>query len=65
MSFTGKEDMVMFGSSYPHWQLNEPAIPSAFSTEQRDKLLWRNAAELYGLQELFANSGSTPAVAAQ
>ncbi|WP_396917569.1 amidohydrolase family protein [Mycolicibacterium sp.] len=59
--FTGKEDMVMFGSSYPHWQLNTPEVPSAFTTEQCDKLLWRNAAELYGL-----HSDVTPStVAAQ
>ena len=25
--FTGKEDMVMFGSSYPHWQHNELTVP--------------------------------------
>jgi predicted TIM-barrel fold metal-dependent hydrolase len=49
-SFTGKEDMVMFGSSYPHWQQAElKAIPSAFTAEQRDKLCWRNAAQLYGI----------------
>ncbi|STZ88056.1 amidohydrolase [Mycolicibacterium fortuitum] len=65
LSFTGKEDMVMFGSSYPHWQLNEPETPSAFSTEQRDKLLWRNAAKLYGLEKEIAGSGSASAVAAQ
>jgi predicted TIM-barrel fold metal-dependent hydrolase len=50
LSFTGKEDMVMFGSSYPHWQLNDlAALPSALSVEQRDKLCWRNAAQLYGI----------------
>jgi predicted TIM-barrel fold metal-dependent hydrolase len=65
LNFTGKEDMVMFGSSYPHWQLNEPEIPSAFSTEQREKLLWRNAAKLYGLEKEFTDSGSASAVAAQ
>jgi predicted TIM-barrel fold metal-dependent hydrolase len=47
--FSGKDDMVMFGSSYPHWQCNELKVPSAFSAEQRDKLCWRNAAELYGI----------------
>jgi len=25
--FTGKDDMVMYGSSYPHWQLNELKVP--------------------------------------
>ena len=48
-SFTGKDDMVMFGSSYPHWQCNELRVPGAFNAEQRDKLCWRNAAELYGI----------------
>jgi uncharacterized protein len=47
--FTGKEDMVMFGSSYPHWQCAELMVPSAFTPAQRDKLCWRNAAELYGI----------------
>lgn len=48
--FTGKDDMVMYGSSYPHWQLNELSVPRSYSPEQRDKLCWRNAAELYGIQ---------------
>jgi predicted TIM-barrel fold metal-dependent hydrolase len=47
--FTGKVDMVMYGSSYPHWQANELMVPSAFTAEQRDKLCWRNAAQLYGI----------------
>jgi predicted TIM-barrel fold metal-dependent hydrolase len=49
--FTGKEDMVMFGSSYPHWHLRDPKVPAAYSAEQRDKLLWRNAAGLYGIED--------------
>jgi predicted TIM-barrel fold metal-dependent hydrolase len=40
---------VMYGSSYPHWQANEPMVPSAFTAEQRDRLCWRNAAQLYGI----------------
>lgn len=49
-AFTGKEDMVMFGSSYPHWQCGDiRKLPGSLSTEQRDKLCWRNAAELYGI----------------
>lgn len=48
--FTGKEDMVMFGSSYPHWySWDLSTLPSALSAEQREKLCWRNAAELYGI----------------
>jgi predicted TIM-barrel fold metal-dependent hydrolase len=49
LGFTGKDDMVMYGSSYPHWQLNELKVPSSYSDEQRDKLCWRNAAQLYGI----------------
>ena len=48
--FTGKEDMVMYGSSYPHWQLNELTVPSALRADQRDKLCWRNAARLYDIE---------------
>ncbi len=48
--FTGKDDMVMFGSSYPHWQNAEvAAVPSALTAEQREKVCWRNAADLYGI----------------
>ena len=39
----------MYGSSYPHWQLNELKVPASYSADQRDKLCWRNAAELYGI----------------
>ena len=31
LGFTGKEDMVMYGSSYPHWQLNELKVPASYS----------------------------------
>ena len=40
----------MFGSSYPHWHCDELLVPSSYSAEQRDKLCWRNAAELYGIE---------------
>nr|WP_280336480.1 amidohydrolase family protein [Nocardia wallacei] len=50
LGFTGKEDMVMFGSSYPHWHCGDAtALPSALTTEQREKVLWRNASRLYGI----------------
>jgi predicted TIM-barrel fold metal-dependent hydrolase len=48
--FTGKDDMTMFGSSYPHWNCGELLVPGSYSVEQRDKLCWRNAAELYGIE---------------
>ena len=47
--FTGKDDMVMYGSSYPHWNLAELTVPRSYSDEQRDKYCWPNAAELYGI----------------
>jgi predicted TIM-barrel fold metal-dependent hydrolase len=47
--FTGKDDMTMFGSSYPHWNCGDLLVPDSYSAEQRDKLCWRNAAELYGI----------------
>ena len=31
-------------------QLNELSVPSTYTAEQRDKLCWRNAAQLYGIQ---------------
>jgi predicted TIM-barrel fold metal-dependent hydrolase len=50
LGFTGKEDMVMFGSSYPHWQCGDiHKLPKALSAEQREKICWRNAASLYGI----------------
>ncbi|BBY30946.1 amidohydrolase family protein [Mycolicibacterium sediminis] len=58
--FTGKDDMVMYGSSYPHWQLNELSVPSSYSAEQRDRLCWRNAAELYGI-DIPATASAIPA----
>jgi predicted TIM-barrel fold metal-dependent hydrolase len=50
LEMTGKVDMIMYGSSYPHWQLGEVAdLPLAWTQEQREKILWRNAAQLYGI----------------
>jgi predicted TIM-barrel fold metal-dependent hydrolase len=48
---TGKEDMLLFGSSYPDWQLvTRGDLPGAWSAGQRAKVLGANAARLYGLQ---------------
>jgi predicted TIM-barrel fold metal-dependent hydrolase len=50
MDFTGKSDLLMYGSNYPHWSTSEPDLTAAgLGDEQRDKVLWRNASELYGL----------------
>ena len=47
---TGKSDMIMFGSSYPHWSMTDvDSISSDLTDEQRQKVLWQNADKLYGL----------------
>jgi uncharacterized protein len=47
---TGKEDHSMFGSSYPDWQMySVDDLPRAWTPEQREKVLWRTAARLYGI----------------
>jgi uncharacterized protein len=41
----------MYGSSYPHWSTASPEDAAAgLDTDQRDRVLWRNASELYGLE---------------
>jgi predicted TIM-barrel fold metal-dependent hydrolase len=50
LAMTGKQDMVMFGSSYPHWHMGDPdALTAGLTPEQAEKVLWRNAARLYGI----------------
>jgi uncharacterized protein len=50
MGLTDKADLVMYGSSYPHWSTSGPdAMASGLNAEQREKVLWRNASELYGV----------------
>jgi predicted TIM-barrel fold metal-dependent hydrolase len=49
LKFTDKADLLMYGSSYPHWSTSPPdALVSGLSNAQRDKVLWRNANDLYG-----------------
>ena len=57
LEFTGKDDMTMYGSSYPHWNMAEPELPSAYSPEQRDKICWRNASDLYGIEVPAISAG--------
>jgi predicted TIM-barrel fold metal-dependent hydrolase len=50
MEFSGKTDLLMYGSSYPHWSTSSPEDAAAgLDSAQRDSVLWRNAAELFGL----------------
>jgi predicted TIM-barrel fold metal-dependent hydrolase len=50
LELTGKSDMVLFGSSYPHWNMiDADSMFGDLTDEQRQKVLWRNADELYGL----------------
>jgi predicted TIM-barrel fold metal-dependent hydrolase len=50
MDFTDKADLLMYGSSYPHWSTSTPdEVAAGLSDEQREKVLWRNASELYEL----------------
>jgi predicted TIM-barrel fold metal-dependent hydrolase len=47
---TTKADLLMFGSSYPHWSRSSPEVmATGLDSAQREKVLWRNASELYGL----------------
>jgi predicted TIM-barrel fold metal-dependent hydrolase len=50
LRMTGKEDMLMFGSSYPSWQtIGEESLPAGWTEDQRAKVLGGNAAGIYGL----------------
>jgi predicted TIM-barrel fold metal-dependent hydrolase len=47
-------DNLLFASDYPHWDFDNPEsihsrFRSAFSAEEREKILWKNAAEAYGI----------------
>ena len=50
--------MVMFSSDYPHWDFDNPrmALP-ALPREWKERIFWRNAAELYRLD---APAAATP-----
>lgn len=50
MDFTDKADLVMYGSGYPHWSTTAPeAAAHGLNNQQREKVMWRNASELYAL----------------
>ena len=48
LDFTDKADLVMYASSYPHWSTSKPDdVVAGLSEVQREKVLWRNASDLY------------------
>jgi predicted TIM-barrel fold metal-dependent hydrolase len=50
LDFTGKADLLMYGSGYPHWSASTPdAAVAGLSSEQRQNVLWRNASDVYGI----------------
>ena len=50
LDFSDMSDLLMYGSSYPHWSTSSPeAVVSGLDGEQREKVLWRNASDLYGI----------------
>jgi predicted TIM-barrel fold metal-dependent hydrolase len=58
MDFSNKADLVMYGSSYPHWSTTSAEVAvDGLDREQQAKVLWQNASELYGLT---VSEGSVP-----
>ncbi len=46
----GTEDLLVFATDYPHFDFDDPnaAVPRSLPDGMREKILWKNAAELYG-----------------
>jgi len=46
----GTEDLLVFATDYPHFDFDDPdaAIPRSLPDGLRQKILWKNAADLYG-----------------
>lgn len=47
----GTDEILAFSTDYPHFDFDDPsiAIPAALPDSLRQKVLWQNAAEFYGL----------------
>jgi uncharacterized protein len=57
MDFSAKADLLMYGSGYPHWSTTSPQdMAAGLDSVQAEKVLWRNASELYGLTSLIEGS---------
>lgn len=46
----GTDDVLVFATDYPHFDFDDPraALPKGLPDDLRDKIFWKNAAELYG-----------------
>jgi predicted TIM-barrel fold metal-dependent hydrolase len=46
----GTDDLLVFATDYPHFDFDSPAaaVPRSLPETLREKILWRNAADLYG-----------------
>jgi predicted TIM-barrel fold metal-dependent hydrolase len=50
LDFTDKANLLMYGSSYPHWSTSTADdVVAGLGDAQREKVLWRNASDLYGV----------------
>ncbi|MGA0532585.1 amidohydrolase family protein [Hansschlegelia sp. KR7-227] len=47
----GSDEILVFSTDYPHFDFDDPhmAIPRALPADLREKILWKNAADFYGL----------------
>jgi predicted TIM-barrel fold metal-dependent hydrolase len=56
---SGAADIVMFSSDYPHWDNDNPhMVLTGFPREMKEKIMAKNASELYGLKEKVSVGGA-------
>ena len=60
----GTDEMLVFSTDYPHFDFDDPniAIPKSLPEGIREKILWKNAANFYGLDD---SAGKMPSQAAE
>jgi len=46
----GLDRNIVYSTDFPHWDFDDPKhfLPSCFTPEQRKRILWDNALELFG-----------------
>lgn len=59
----GTDELLVFATDYPHFDFDAPeaAAPKALPEDLREKILWRNAAGLYGFDPTGAAAGRAAA----